>query len=584
MTDSLYVSFDGCNFRKIASPYVDAYPNDADKFPIQGGQGNCLHDPGLIYKDGRLWTMSGFSDKINDLTEQPKNSTFVPMWGYSDENFMNWSKPGSGSADEDNVHVDSNIGWYPYNVLGERTNRDFDCVAPDPFMDNNGTVWVVVSMGFYGQWHTGYGSWDDVMKPYLIRIPYLAPGENAPVVKNFWNQVGKYELAVPINLPSLSSFPQALSDEREKARRDKPGKLITEDRIDGSLYQEGEKFYLVVKRYGTTNEIWSIDNLMDVSNESKWTCVNSDFVTGFEGPCLTKYHGLYYVYTDKLADYPPGRADGKTGIHMTCATSLAPNQLWKENKKVALYDQAGKLCEGRHGTVRTITDSNAIAIIMRMYRNAGYTYNPNVDKPAAFEQNGWFRSNGRRYYLENGVRLAGREWRDPATGEWYWFDSDGSMARNKEVFISFNADRTEGKWVYYDDAGHMVKGESFHGEQWNYYDIGTNKYWYYYDPITGEKTVGFVNLPQDDDPDGKWVYYDENGEESDKGKMVYGEQCINGNWYRFDEITGKMVHGEYCDNRGNWYYYETGIMHHGWTTLPDGRTYYYDEVTGIRQG
>lgn len=81
MTDSLYVSFDGCNFRKIASPYVDAYPNDADQFPIQGGQGNCLHDPGLIYKDGRLWTMSGFTDRINDSTGQPKNSTFVPMWG-----------------------------------------------------------------------------------------------------------------------------------------------------------------------------------------------------------------------------------------------------------------------------------------------------------------------------------------------------------------------------------------------------------------------------------------------------------------------------------------------------------------------
>ena len=45
-----------------------------------------------------------------------------------------------------------------------------------------------------------------------------------------------------------------------------------------------------------------------------------------------------------------------------------------------------------------------------------------------------------------------------------------------------------------------------------------------------------------------------------------------------------MVHGEYYRN-GNWYYYDsiTGIMAHGWTTLPDGSEAYYDEVTGIRR-
>lgn len=52
----------------------------------------------------------------------------------------------------------------------------------------------------------------------------------------------------------------------------------------------------------------------------------------------------------------------------------------------------------------------------------------------------------------------------------------------------------------------------------------------------------------------------------------------------FDDYTGKMVHGEYQRN-GNWYYYDsvTGIMAHGWTTLPNGNRYYYDEVTGIRR-
>ena len=168
--------------------------------------------------------------------------------------------------------------------------------------------------------------------------------------------------------------------------------------------------------------------------------------------------------------------------------------------------------------------------------------------------NGWFRDGGKCYRYENGVKLANREWLDPSTGAWYWFDADGTMARNKDVFIPYNPDRTEGKWVYYGEDGRMVKGENEHGDQWNYYDLSTTKYWYWFDEVTGERKVG--------------------------------ERCSKeGNWYRYDD-EGRMIHGEYCSKEGNWYYYDivTGIMHHGWTTLPDGRTYYYDEVTGIRQG
>lgn len=180
---------------------------------------------------------------------------------------------------------------------------------------------------------------------------------------------------------------------------------------------------------------------------------------------------------------------------------------------------------------------------------------------------GWHVENGKKYWYDHGTMARDKEVYDPQTDAWYWFDGDGGMATNKDVFVPTNDQRTEGKWVRYDVNGHMKKGED--------YRYGG---WYWFDPITGEMIKDFVFIPEAG-TEGKWVYYDEVD-----GKMHHGESCIDGNWYYFDEWTGKMVHGEYYRN-GNWYYYDqiTGIMAHGWVTLPNGTRAYYDEITGIRR-
>lgn len=158
---------------------------------------------------------------------------------------------------------------------------------------------------------------------------------------------------------------------------------------------------------------------------------------------------------------------------------------------------------------------------------------------------------------------------DPQTDAWYWFEADGTMARDKDVFIVLNADGT-GKWTRYDSDGRMVKGESY-----------KNGAWYYFDLTTGAMAKGFVNLPQSDDPNGKWVYYD-----PITGKMQYGEQYIDGYWYYFDTATGKMAHGitnipDNDDTGGKWVYYDsiTGRMQYGEQYI-DGSRYYFDTATG----
>ena len=84
---------------------------------IEGKNGRCLHDPGLMYKDGVFWTMSGFTPTEEEVPKLTSHR-FIPMWGYS-KDLIHWSLPASGSAE--NVPVNTAYGW-PYTSYGERTN------------------------------------------------------------------------------------------------------------------------------------------------------------------------------------------------------------------------------------------------------------------------------------------------------------------------------------------------------------------------------------------------------------------------------------------------------------------------------
>ncbi len=176
-------------------------------------------------------------------------------------------------------------------------------------------------------------------------------------------------------------------------------------------------------------------------------------------------------------------------------------------------------------------------------------------------------ATGKKYWFDYGVPAREKEAYNPETDAWYWFEADGSMAVDKDVFIPVNEERTAGKWVRYDCDGNMIKGEDF-------------RYggWYWFDLSTGEMKKGFAYIPDGTD-EGKWVYYDEIN-----GQMHHGESFICGGWYRFDDITGKMQHGEYCSEEENWYLYDeiTGIMQKG-EVFRKNNWYYYDEITGIMQ-
>ena len=201
----------------------------------------------------------------------------------------------------------------------------------------------------------------------------------------------------------------------------------------------------------------------------------------------------------------------------------------------------------------------------------------------------WVTRNGQKYWQDaDGTYARGKEIFDPDSNAWYWIDSNGVMACNKDVYLRSNG----GKWVRYDSNGHMVKGEDYRYGGWYYFDMTTGamakgvKYIssnggkkVYYDVITGKMAHGEVYLNYDKTHTG-WYLFDKT-----TGAMVYGDVYLRSNggkWVRYDRSTGKMVKGLHKQN-GAWYYFDetTGAMAHGRTWVPEWEEWHtFDTITG----
>jgi len=228
------------------------------------------------------------------------------------------------------------------------------------------------------------------------------------------------------------------------------------------------------------------------------------------------------------------------------------------------------------------------------------------------------------YYVEDGVLAVSKE--AVVNGAWRWFDADGTMAVDKDVYQNSFAgpygDKEDGtgKWVRYNEKGEMVKGEDYRNDGWYRFDETTGamvKGWYtagdgsvyYYDWGSGQMVHGPLEIDGvpcwfDENTgagaDCVWItqdgreYWYENGVRQGlegRGKEIYDP--ASGAWYWLDSVdqgrkaVGKDVYQESLsaypdreDGTGKWVRYdENGHMVKGWQTTEAG-TYYFEEVTG----
>lgn len=329
-TDMLYVSRDGVHMEFVGSAFRDSTPeyDSVDESGRESVDGQfTLVNPSIIWHGGRFWLLGNHHNCDVDNA--------VCLVASSSTDLRSWTKQMIIR-----VPVESDLP--PSN------GKDFDAVAAD-WAEDPAThkVYAVVSLGNYGAFH---GKKGDDMRPYLIPFTSLQANNVAP------------SKAVRIHLPYKDDH----------------------DRIDGSLYFENGKAFYSVKRDGINNELWSISDLRQSGDASKWTRIGSDLASYHEAPSLTYFHGHYRYFFDRLSVYPSEQSAKKmTGTYVMSSKSLSEG--WSGLQQLIAYNSEGtvlsKYEQGaantidgpRHGTVITLRDPRAIRIALKARNSCSWS-------------------------------------------------------------------------------------------------------------------------------------------------------------------------------------------------------------------
>lgn len=271
---------------------------------------NPFHDPAIVYKDGGFWVFSNW--RRND-------QKFWPMIGWS-RNLVDWTAPEGQNLINDGAWQGITFDRNPFG-LGQ-----IDTVAPDAFVDDDGTLYLVITSGFYGAWHGQPER--DRMAPYLVKFDRASIKGGQP-----WKYNGQY-------------LPDGLTLSATQARYiNLPGPR-SDNRIDASLSKRNGTYYLCIKRDGVNNEIYS-NTRVDVNG---WKLVKDGIAMGTEGPSMAKLDGSYIMVTDKISTYPAN--GGQNGLVVSAAKT--PGSNWSARQDVQCVTvpwDLGTRVKLRHGSV-----------------------------------------------------------------------------------------------------------------------------------------------------------------------------------------------------------------------------------------
>ena len=224
------------------------------------------------------------------------------------------------------------------------------------------------------------------------------------------------------------------------------------------------------------------------------------------------------------------------------------------------------------------------------------------------KQTGWQTIGGTKYYFDNTGAMYANSWLY-YDSKWYYLNEDGSMYANDWLYLG-------GSWFYLGEDGaaytgwHTINGKTYYFNSSAYMLTGTQTIdgkVYQFDSsgaLINSHPAGWSY------EDGKWYYYDSNGNRTtgwqyvggtwyymnSDGVMVTGWQAISNVWYYFNG-SGAMYANSWLYDGGKWYYFNgsgamyanswlylggswfylggDGAAYTGWHTI-NGKTYYFN--------
>ena len=366
-SDMLYVTFDGYNFYYIGNAFTDAYPNEEynDVATIDNHDDtsvpeyyrfnvSTLRDPGLFYKDGAFWL-------LGDTVAQVDGSyRFFPLLSYSTD-LVNWSFPGSG---KDYYDTGVKPETQPLDANGNRIDGSFyHSAGTDAFVDDDGTVWLIVTMGYYAD-----SSYANQLSHYLLKITDLtAPADSSGLITLEDKAVNSffgcdYGKLIQINLPYTEDYVD-FSQFKDPDGSPYSGKTFD---YDGMLFKDGGKYYMPVQHDGLKLTLWCIDDLNKAGDPNAWTMVTEELAEGTEGPSMVKNYGKYFLYTDRLDGWQHNDEWGDYhGIFAYTSDTLTTT--FQDHSRINAVDNQGNKLSTRHGTVITLPDDTAKKAVMNRY-------------------------------------------------------------------------------------------------------------------------------------------------------------------------------------------------------------------------
>lgn len=185
-------------------------------------------------------------------------------------------------------------------------------------------------------------------------------------------------------------------------------------------------------------------------------------------------------------------------------------------------------------------------------------------KPDGSHQQGFVRTNGYVYYIEDDAMVAGQE--KTIDGKRYYFDKDGKMV------MGWNY--RNGSWYYYGEDGVAESRWIQSGSDWYFTNskgkcvtgsYNCNGTTYIFDSSGKMLYGGWTKV------DGKWFYANSDG-------TAYSGWMWSGGYWYYMYGDGMMATG-WINSGGVWYYLRgSGEMATGW--IYDGSNWYYMEGSG----
>lgn len=322
-TNNIFASYDGQNFTRIAQAYKTNDDTNKAYYENHWPQ-SC---PSIMYYNGYFWALSG-SNEWNHYTTPAK------IWlgiSYS-KDLIHWTHaefdgrlaPGStkGVELETLPTVDmSKVRDKSFNY------RNFDTVAPEWAVASNGSIYIVISCGYYGDYHGDHTN--DQMQAYIIKVNELSAQDGV--------RDGNTNYLWSTNLKFRASKAKKLGINAAGT-----------DFIDGALFTEGGADYLVIKKNGKSNQLYKTTN---IDNVNSWRLVNSRMTFSYEGPSIAKLNGRYFLMTDRITN---GRANG---VRVTSTSNLEQSGAWPTPHDPSYTIMTGgshPITKVRHGSVITL--------------------------------------------------------------------------------------------------------------------------------------------------------------------------------------------------------------------------------------